>query len=475
VNTRISGAMRRTGGRNPSHRKDDSAAEMRRHWRTTLAGVIVATVGMAGLTALAVAPANAEELPPVAVGQSDPATDQAAAPTEDPAPPVAEPAADPAPDPGPAEESAALVEESAAPAEDAAAPPADDGLVTEAVEEPIVALLVPPGDEVVDKVEICHATDADNNPYVINEPAANGDVSGHADHTGPIWFPGIEGKWGDIIPPFFWEDPDGVHFFEGLNWDAFGQLIFENDCQIPPPEPVVTATPGVCSVGDNGTATVDISGLIPGQEFDWILELDGTEIDAGMFTADALTDALAFGGLAPGDHTFTITWAEDESVTDSVTFFVAPCPPQITVVVTECPAAGGEGSALLKLSSLVEGVKYDVWVTAQGDMNGTIFDGLKSVTGDATHVAQITVSHLAGGKSYTAWVHGMFEDVSLDTSANFSLKPCPAAPVTPAAVPTLPATGAGGVEGMLLGSMLLLGLGGALLVARRRVTARELS
>ena len=108
-------------------------------------------------------------------------------------------------------------------------------------------------------------------------------------------------------------------------------------------------------------------------------------------------------------------------------------------------------------------------------MNGTIFDGLKSATGDSTHVAEVQVSHLAAGKSYTAWVHGMWEDVALDASADFSLKPCPAAPTTPAAPvkpAVLAATGTEGVGGMLAGSMLLLGLGSAvLLAARRRQTA----
>ena len=109
---------------------------------------------------------------------------------------------------------------------------------------------------------------------------------------------------------------------------------------IPTPEPMVTATPGVCSVGDNGTATVDISGLVAGQDFEWMIEGPDGFLDGDVFTADATTASMSFDGLPPGDFTFTITWTQDEEATASVTFSVVPCQPQITVVVTECPAAG---------------------------------------------------------------------------------------------------------------------------------------
>ena len=98
-------------------------------------------------------------------------------------------------------------------------------------------VLVPPDPNVeVDKVTICHRTNANTNPYVINEPAAEGDVEGHADHTGPVWNETLKAqhiKWGDIIPPFTF---DGG-FFPGLNWDAEGEAIYRNDCQpVEPPD-----------------------------------------------------------------------------------------------------------------------------------------------------------------------------------------------------------------------------------------------
>lgn len=80
-------------------------------------------------------------------------------------------------------------------------------------------------------VTICHRSDSDTNPYgpkAITVDPASIITSGHGDHTGPVWRPGLKDAhiiWGDIIPPF-----DG---FAGLNWTADGQAILANDCQIP--------------------------------------------------------------------------------------------------------------------------------------------------------------------------------------------------------------------------------------------------
>jgi hypothetical protein len=88
-----------------------------------------------------------------------------------------------------------------------------------------------------DKIDICHSTGADGNPYVVNQPDKTADAGGHAGHTGPIWSPGAD-TWGDIIPPF---DFDGGHF-DGLNWTAEGRAIYENKCNIPDPTPTVAPT-----------------------------------------------------------------------------------------------------------------------------------------------------------------------------------------------------------------------------------------
>jgi len=84
-----------------------------------------------------------------------------------------------------------------------------------------------------DKVTICHATDSEGNPYVTHEPSKSGDVSGHADHTGPVWYPGAKDAgvvWGDIIPPFEYGEGES---FPGLNWTDEGQAFYNNGCNIP--------------------------------------------------------------------------------------------------------------------------------------------------------------------------------------------------------------------------------------------------
>jgi hypothetical protein len=117
--------------------------------------------------------------------------------------------------------------------------------------------LVPPDpNQVIQKVSICHRTNANTNPYVINEPDANGDVSGHAGHTGPVWNPTLKAqhiKWGDIIPPFTFNGGS----FPGLNWDADGQAIYANDCKpvTPPEQEFGSLTVTKTVTGPTGTPT----------------------------------------------------------------------------------------------------------------------------------------------------------------------------------------------------------------------------
>jgi hypothetical protein len=91
------------------------------------------------------------------------------------------------------------------------------------------------------KVRICHATSSHSNPYVSEDPAIanNGDLhGGHLDHTGPVY---PASGWGDIIPPYDYA-PISFHY-DGLNWTAEGQAIYNNDCNIPEPTPTPTPVP----------------------------------------------------------------------------------------------------------------------------------------------------------------------------------------------------------------------------------------
>jgi hypothetical protein len=104
----------------------------------------------------------------------------------------------------------------------------------------------PASAEVVEKVTICHRTNSNTNPYVVNEPDVAGVIDGHAGHTGPVWDPTLKAdhiKWGDIIPPFDYGDPGDPTHFPGLNWSSEGQDIYYGSethegpavCSTPPP------------------------------------------------------------------------------------------------------------------------------------------------------------------------------------------------------------------------------------------------
>ena len=75
------------------------------------------------------------------------------------------------------------------------------------------------------KVDICHATGSESNPFVTNTVSVYG-LDGHGDHPG------------DIIPPI--ADPS----YAGQNWDAAGQATWNNGCQptTMSPTPTVTVT-----------------------------------------------------------------------------------------------------------------------------------------------------------------------------------------------------------------------------------------
>ncbi len=103
----------------------------------------------------------------------------------------------------------------------------------------------PPGaaqQPAAEKVSYCHRTASVVNPYNLKTTAVDSIVKqGHGSHTGPV-FPeeGPDGKWGDIIPPFDYDN--GNKHFPGLNWPA-GSAVLEAGCAVHEtiePPPVVT-------------------------------------------------------------------------------------------------------------------------------------------------------------------------------------------------------------------------------------------
>ena len=157
------------------------------------------------------------------------------------------------------------------------------------------------------KYTICHATNAESNPYVeitVNESGVDGvGKNDHTHHTGPIWYSGAKADgvtWGDIIPP----TPGAPN---GVNWDQQGQAILENNCNMveTPPEDVAPDM----SIEKNGTS----SGQ-PGDPVSYTLTVQniGTGPTTGTTT---VTDNLP-SGLADGTIAFTSgdgTWVCDTS------------------------------------------------------------------------------------------------------------------------------------------------------------------
>jgi hypothetical protein len=106
------------------------------------------------------------------------------------------------------------------------------------------------------EITICHATDSNSHPYVTESPSIDSSgypqvtlENGHLGHTGPLWFDGIQEKWGDIIPPFDYLD----FHFAGLNWSEDGQAIWNAGCKVPDESPIPSESPAGSGAGATDT------------------------------------------------------------------------------------------------------------------------------------------------------------------------------------------------------------------------------
>lgn len=157
------------------------------------------------------------------------------------------------------------------------------------------SLVTPVSADRPETVTICHATASNVNPYNVQHPAKSSDVSGHDGHNGPVWFDGIQGDWGDIIPPF---DYNGGSYL-GKNWTTEGQGFYNNDCNAPDSdeEPVWGCTDSQANnfdfqaTDDDGSCTYDEPTTAPTAtpNGDVCLNLDGiqTSVPEGLHLSGA--------------------------------------------------------------------------------------------------------------------------------------------------------------------------------------------
>lgn len=86
----------------------------------------------------------------------------------------------------------------------------------------MIGLIATPALGASGQVSICHATASATNPFVLIHPAAAGVVHGHLGHQDAR----------DVVAPFTYK---GVTYSQ--NWDAAGQAIFANGCEVPSTPP----------------------------------------------------------------------------------------------------------------------------------------------------------------------------------------------------------------------------------------------
>ncbi|MEO5949333.1 MAG: S-Ena type endospore appendage, partial [Candidatus Saccharimonas sp.] len=191
------------------------------------------------------------------------------------------------------------------------------------------------------KVTICHSTGSTYNPYVrisVDQNAAdgiagnNGNQADHyTEHQGPIYYDGIKGEWGDIIPPI-----EGAH--AGLNWTTQGQFIFNHDCEVPakaevkvwvqPCERVKTPTESV-------VVTVKNSADKTHADVTYTVKL-GNETKT-ITVKDGQSGTVTFDNMAPGSYYLEVTGTDGTDYKSKYCIEVRACTiPVEPPVVVNC-------------------------------------------------------------------------------------------------------------------------------------------
>jgi len=181
------------------------------------------------------------------------------------------------------------------------------------------------------KVTICHSSSSHSNPYTSIQPNKNGTVDGHISDNGPVWYPGITVKWGDIIPPFAYIGGT----FPGLNWTTEGQNIYNNDCNLPKGTLIVKKV----LTNDNGSTKVFSNFSFNIGATTYIFDNDGQNdlsVTPGKYT---ITENTAVGYTTTYNNCSNITVPVSGSATCTITN--NDVAPKLTVVKTVKNDNGG--------------------------------------------------------------------------------------------------------------------------------------
>jgi hypothetical protein len=229
-----------------------------------------------------------------------------------------------------------------------------------------------------------------------------------------------------------------------------------------------------CSLGADGTVTLQLLGLIVGEEYSW-----WAGPVSGSSTAEADTAEIPISGLAPGNYEAYVQWVGEGGVYDWRAFAIEPCQPHLQVTVAQCTVAGGTGGAQVSVTGLLAGTAF----TLTGPDGSS-----QPITGQATTV---DFAGLASG-AYTVSVAGSWtappyeeppyigggdflplETVALTAAAEFTVDPCPVAVTTTSGEtkPVLAASGLDGVSSLLAGGAASVAAGCILFIWVRRSRA----
>jgi hypothetical protein len=228
-------------------------------------------------------------------------------------------------------------------------------------------------DDTSKKIEICHATASNSNPYTSPEVSVDSiitnDPNGHGTHVD------------DIIPPFDYIKQGVPGSYPGKNWDAYGQWLYEHNCSndVIGTEPVITQA--VCTAeGQVGDAKYVIPSIL-GVYYQTSSGMGGPWTTVGVgdhFAADGTSlwvRAVALDGyeLAGNDHQYK--WKLEFTDVDASTC-VTPAAP--TPTYQECTGPGSTSQAKYTIPS-DSGIQYQRWDGTQwvdvdaGDVNVNSF------------------------------------------------------------------------------------------------------